>query len=101
MLSIGNTPNVRNLQDNVNPSFPVGRQKGPISNILTIDVTLIERRDWFMNSKLIYWIPVVGVFVTLMKYDKDNGMGAGWCYYQAFILVIAIWIAAFFSYAGH
>jgi len=51
-----------------------------------------------MNSKLIYWIPVVGVFVSLVKYDKDNGMGAGWCYYQAFTLVILIWVAAFFSY---
>ncbi len=51
-----------------------------------------------MNNKLIYWVPIVGVFVTLVQYDKDNGMGTFWCYYQAATIVIFIWIMAFISY---
>jgi TRAP-type uncharacterized transport system fused permease subunit len=58
-------------------------------------VPLIFRNDWFMNNKLIYWIPIVGVVVTLMHYSKDNGMSAFWAYYQAFVLVIIIWIIAY------
>lgn len=48
-----------------------------------------------MNNKLIYWIPIVGVFVSLVNYDKENGMGAFWSYYQAFALVVVIWIVAY------
>ena len=47
-----------------------------------------------MKSKLIYWIPIVGVFVSLVHYEKDNGMGPGWGYYQAGTLVVFIWIIA-------
>ena len=53
---------------------------------------------WFMTNKLIYWIPIVGVFVTLVHFEKDNGMGVFWAYYQAFMLVIFIWIMAFLQY---
>ena len=53
-----------------------------------------------MNNKLIYWIPIVGVFVSLIHYEKDNGMGAGWGYYQAAMLVIFIWVIAFLQ-SGH
>lgn len=53
-----------------------------------------------MNNKLIYWIPIVGVFVSLVYYDKDNGMPTYWGYYQAFMIVILIWIIAFLQY-GH
>ena len=48
-----------------------------------------------MKTKLIYWIPIVGIFVSLVQYDKDNGLGAFWGYYQAAMLVITIWIIAF------
>jgi hypothetical protein len=59
------------------------------------------RNDWFMKSKLIYWIPVVGVVVSLMHYSKENGMKAIWAYYQAFVLVILIWIAAYLQSGAH
>jgi hypothetical protein len=52
-----------------------------------------------MTNKLIYWIPIVGVFVSLVNFDKENGMSVGWCYYQAGTLVVFIWIMAFISYA--
>lgn len=62
-----------------------------------IDVTLALRRDWFMHNKLIYWIPIVGVFVTLAHYDKDNGMGTFWSAYQTAMILGIIWTVAFFS----
>ncbi len=64
---------------------------------MAIYVTLTLSNDWFMNYKLIYWIPIVGAIVSLMYYDKDNGMGAFWGYYQAAMLVVFIWVIAFFS----
>lgn len=42
---------------------------------------------WFMKNKLLYWIPVVGIFVTLLKYDEDNEMGTVWMFYQALALM--------------
>jgi hypothetical protein len=48
-----------------------------------------------MSSKLIYWIPVVGIFVSLAHYDKDNEMGAFWSYYQAIMIMAIIWIFTF------
>jgi len=53
-----------------------------------------------MAGKGIYWIPIVGVFVSLVKFDKDNGMGAFWAYYQAFTLVVFIWLMAFLQTAN-
>jgi hypothetical protein len=50
-----------------------------------------------MHNKLIYWVPIVGVFVTLANYDKDNGMGAFWCYYQTAALLVIIWVLAFLT----
>lgn len=50
-----------------------------------------------MQNKLIYWVPIVGVFVSLVNYDKDNGMGALWCYYQTAVLLVLIWILAFLT----
>jgi hypothetical protein len=50
-----------------------------------------------MHSKLIYWIPIVGVFVTLAHYDKDNGMGTFWSAYQTAMILAIIWTVAFFS----
>lgn len=52
-----------------------------------------------MNNKLIYWIPIVGVVVTLMHYSKENGMSAFWAYYQAFVLVVIIWFIAYLQSA--
>ena len=34
-------------------------------------------------NKSLYWIPVLGIFVSLYNYDEENGMGRGWNYYQA------------------
>jgi hypothetical protein len=51
-----------------------------------------------MTNKAILWIPIVGVFVSLVNFDKENGMGAGWAYYQAATLIVFIWIMAFIQY---
>ena len=51
-----------------------------------------------MNNKLIYWIPIVGVFVSLMNYEKDNDMGTFWSYYQAVMIIATIWIVTFISF---
>ena len=51
-----------------------------------------------MNNKLIYWIPVVGVFVSLVNYRKDNDMGDFWPYYQAVVTMAFIWIITFISF---
>ena len=54
--------------------------------------------EWLvMHSKLIYWIPIVGVFVSLVQYDKDNGMGTFWSAYQTAMILIIIWVVAFLS----
>jgi hypothetical protein len=47
-----------------------------------------------MGNKLIYWIPIVGVFVSLAHYEKENGMNAFWSYYQAVMLMASISIVA-------
>jgi len=62
-----------------------------------IAVTSASRTDRFMHNKLIYWIPIVGIFVSLVNYDKDNGMGAFWSAYQTAMLLVIIWTVAFFS----
>ena len=51
-----------------------------------------------MNSKLIYWIPIIGVFVSLAHYEKENEMGDFWSYYQAIMIMAAIWIISFIYY---
>ena len=56
--------------------------------------------SWFMNGKLIYWIPVVGVFVSLVNYRKDNDMGDFWPYYQAVVTMAFIWIITFISFGS-
>lgn len=48
-----------------------------------------------MNNKLIYWIPIVGLLVSLVNYDKDNGMDVFWSYYQAAMVIAFISILAF------
>ena len=48
-----------------------------------------------MTQKLIYWIPILGIFISLANYEKENGMGAFWAYYQATMLLAFIWIMAF------
>ena len=50
-----------------------------------------------MHSNLVYWIPIVGVFVSLAQYDKDNGMGVFWSAYQTAMILIIIWVVAFLS----
>jgi hypothetical protein len=50
-----------------------------------------------MNNKLIYWIPIVGIVVSLVYYDKDNGLGAFWSAYQTATLLVIIWIVAWLS----
>jgi hypothetical protein len=47
-----------------------------------------------MGNKLIYWLPIIGIFVSLAHYDKDNGMIAFWSYYQAVMLMASISIVA-------
>jgi hypothetical protein len=61
--------------------------------LTAIDVTLIER-GWFMNNKLIYWIPIIGAFVSLIQFEKENGMNAFWSYYQAIMIMAFITIVA-------
>jgi len=51
-----------------------------------------------VTNKIIYWVPIVGVFVSLVNWDKENGMGTFWAYYQAFTLIIFIWVLAFLQY---
>jgi hypothetical protein len=53
-----------------------------------------------MTSKLIYWIPIVGAFVSLVNYEKENGLGALWAYYQTAVLLVIIWVAAFLQAGG-
>ena len=50
-----------------------------------------------MHNKLIYWIPIVGIVVSLMRYDKDNGLGAFWSAYQTTMLLVIIWIVSWLS----
>ena len=50
-----------------------------------------------MTNKLIYWVPILGVFVTLVHYERDNGMSAAWGYYQAATILVFIWIMAYIS----
>jgi len=61
-----------------------------------IELTLREALS--MNNKLIYWIPVVGVFVSLVNYDKDNGMSTFWNFYQAVVIMILIAIMTLISF---
>ena len=49
-----------------------------------------------MSYKLLYWIPIIGVFVSLVKYEKENDLGVFWPYYQAVMIIATIWI---FTYA--
>lgn len=51
-----------------------------------------------MTNKLILWVPIVGVFVSLVNWDKENGMGTFWAYYQAITLILFIWVIAFVQY---
>jgi len=51
-----------------------------------------------MSTKLIYWIPVIGAFVSLAHYEKENNLGEFWSYYQAFMMMAVIWIIAFVWY---
>jgi hypothetical protein len=48
-----------------------------------------------MNNKLLYWIPIIGAFVSLVNYDKENGMHAFWSYYQAIMIMAFISLVAF------
>ena len=42
------------------------------------------------ENKSLFWIPVLGIFVSLINYDKENGMGDGWNYYQALCVMLFI-----------
>jgi hypothetical protein len=46
-----------------------------------------------MNTKLIYWLPVVGLLVSLFNYEQENGMPDFWSYYQADMVIALISIA--------
>jgi len=50
-----------------------------------------------MINKLIYWIPFLGVLVSLVNYNKENDMGAFWAYYQAFVTLGLIFAITFIS----
>jgi hypothetical protein len=47
-----------------------------------------------MNNKLLYWIPIVGAFVSLIHFDKENGMNAFWSYYQAIMIMAFVSLIA-------
>lgn len=47
-----------------------------------------------MNNKLLYWIPIVGAFVSLINFDKENGMNAFWSYYQAIMIMAFVSLIA-------
>jgi hypothetical protein len=51
-----------------------------------------------MDNKLIYWIPVVGAFVSLANYEKEVDLGEFWSYYQAITIIATIWIISFFMF---
>jgi hypothetical protein len=68
-----------------------------VNHLLIIHVPLTSGSDWFMHNKLIYWIPIVGVIVSLVHYEKDNGMGTFWSAYQTAMILIIIWTVAFLS----
>jgi hypothetical protein len=48
-----------------------------------------------MTNKLIYWVPIVGIFVSLAHYERDNEMVPFWHYYQAVMIMAFISIIAF------
>lgn len=48
-----------------------------------------------MNNKLIYWIPIIGMFVSLAKFDQEIDLGPVWPYYQAVMILAIIWIITF------
>jgi hypothetical protein len=52
-----------------------------------------------MNNKLIYWIPVVGVLLSLVYYKKENDMGGFWPYYQTVFTMASIWLITYLSLA--
>jgi len=41
-------------------------------------------------NKQLYWIPVLGIFISLYQFDKENGMSIGWNYYQALSVMVFI-----------
>jgi hypothetical protein len=43
-----------------------------------------------VKNRNIYWIPIIGMLVSLMHYSDDNGMDYGWNYYQAVSLMALI-----------
>jgi len=51
-----------------------------------------------MANKSIYWIPVIGAFISLANYDKENNLSEGWAYYQAITIIATIWIISFFVF---
>ena len=61
----------------------------------THSILLHEDANGEMKNKFLYWIPVVGIFVTLLKYEEDNGMGMGWMYYQTISLMSCIAIMTY------
>lgn len=48
-----------------------------------------------MVNKTIYWIPVVGLFVSLWNYEKENGMNTFWSYYQTVCIIALITLIAY------
>jgi membrane protein YdbS with pleckstrin-like domain len=58
---------------------------------MAINVTL--RKGCRMNNKLLYWIPVIGLLISLFNFEKENGMPDWWSYYQAVMVIALISIA--------
>jgi len=52
-----------------------------------------------MKNKLIYWIPLIGVLLSLANYKKENDMGEIWPYYQAVFTMGSIWLITYLSLA--
>ena len=48
-------------------------------------------------NKLILWIPIIGAFVSLAQYEKENDLGAFWSYYQAVAMIATIWVITFLT----
>lgn len=47
-----------------------------------------------MTNRTLYWFPVIGIFLSLAKYEDENGMAPFWTYYQALSLMFFIAIVS-------
>jgi hypothetical protein len=63
--------------------------------LVASDITLVA--SFSMGGKIKYWVPVFGVFISLVNYDKDNDMGIMWAFYQTVVCLALIFVITYFS----